>query len=388
MKYPIATDVAEHNAEAKAVWEAYRAGKPTRVPVMVSTNERCTLKDPIYNPRGLQYDQVFADPQLMLERQLEHQMWLRSQPWQDAEMGMPEKAWDTSPNFLNIYEAAWYGCPIVFITSQIPDSEPILSDEDSKRRLFDQGIPDPFNSPFARQTWAAYEHFLARRQEGWTWQGLPLGAIHPPLCGTDGPVTVACNLRGATEFLEDLACDPDYAEELMAYITEATITRIRAINDRVGHPQRWGSFWFADDSIQLISTQMYVDQVLPHHKKLVDAFSDGSPGGIHLCGNATRHFPTIRDELNVKAFDTGFPVDHGQLRRDLGQDVEIFGGPSVPFLCQATPDEVREETKRILQSGVMEGGRFVLREGNNLAPGTPCENLVAMHQTAREFGVY
>ncbi len=33
MKYPIATDVAEHNAEAKAVWEAYRARKPTRVPV-------------------------------------------------------------------------------------------------------------------------------------------------------------------------------------------------------------------------------------------------------------------------------------------------------------------------------------------------------------------
>lgn len=387
MAYPIARDVADHNAEAKAVWEAYRAGKPIRVPVMISTNERCTLKDPIYNPRGLQYDQVFADPQLMLERQLEHQMWIRSQPWQDSQLGMPEKAWDVSPNFLNIYEAAWYGCPIVFINDQIPDSEPILSDDDSKRKLFDQGIPDAFESPFGQQTWSAYEHFLKKKEEGWTWEGLPLGAIHPPLCGTDGPVTVACNIRGATQFLEDLADDPDYAWELMDFIVEATISRIRAINKRVGFVPK-GGYGFADDSVQLISTQMYRDQVLPHHKKLVSAFSDGSRGSIHLCGDATRHFPTIRDELNVYSFDTGFPVDHGKLRRDLGQEVEILGGPSVPFLCQSTPDQVREETKRILQSGIMEGGRFILREGNNLAPGTPSENLMAMYQAAKEFGVY
>lgn len=387
MAYPIAQDVADHNAEAKAVWEAYRAGKPVRVPVMISTNERCTLKDPIYNPRGLQYDQVFEDPQLMLERQLEHQMWIRSQPWQDSQLGLPAAGWDVSPNFLNIYEAAWYGCPIVFIDDQIPDSEPILSDDDSKRKLFDQGIPDAFDSPFARQTWSAYEHFLQKREEGWTWEGLPLGAIYPSLCGTDGPVTVACNLRGATQFLEDLACDPDYAAELMDYIIDATIYRIRAINDRVGFVHK-GGYGFADDSVQLISTQMYVEQVLPHHKKLVRAFSDGSRGSIHLCGNATRHFPTIRDELNVYSFDTGFPVDHGQLRRDLGPEVEILGGPSVPFLCQATPEQVREETKRILHSGIMEGGRFILREGNNLAPGTPSENLMAMFEAAKEFGVY
>lgn len=34
----------------------------------------------------------------------------------------------------------------------------------------------------------------------------------------------------------------------------------------------------------------------------------------------------------------------------------------------------------------MEGGQFVLREGNNLAPGTPLENTEALYHAGRQFG--
>jgi hypothetical protein len=36
----------------------------------------------------------------------------------------------------------------------------------------------------------------------------------------------------------------------------------------------------------------------------------------------------------------------------------------------------------------MKGGRFVLREANNLAPCTPVENITAMYEAGKEFGVY
>ena len=52
----------------------------------------------------------------------------------------------------------------------------------------------------------------------------------------------------------------------------------------------------------------------------------------------------------------------------------------------ANPAAVREEVRRILTSGVLAGGRFVLREGNNLAPHTPLENTEAMYRAGREFG--
>jgi uroporphyrinogen-III decarboxylase len=90
----------------------------------------------------------------------------------------------------------------------------------------------------------------------------------------------------------------------------------------------------------------------------------------------------------VQSFDTGFPVDHGWLREELGPDVRIKGGPHVEVLRTGTPAQIREETRRILQSGVMEGGKFVLREGNNLAPGTPEENVAAMYAACKEFGRY
>jgi len=206
--------------------------------------------------------------------------------------------------------------------------------------------------------------------------------------GTDGPLTVACNLRGASEFLTDLIEDTDYALQLLDYVTEATILRIRAYRKVLKMPATMPGWGFADDSLQLISTSFYREFIFPFHKRLVDAFAEGGPNGIHLCGDSTRHFPFLRDHLNMQSFDTGFPVDFAALRESVGPDVEILGGPSVPFLVAATPQETRAECQRILESGICQGGRFVLREGNNLAPGTSLDNLWAMWDAVHQFGNY
>ncbi len=51
-------------------------------------------------------------------------------------------------------------------------------------------------------------------------------------------------------------------------------------------------------------------------------------------------------------------------------------------------EQVHERTREILQSGIMKGGRFILREGNNLPPLVPEENLAAFYAAALEFGQY
>jgi uroporphyrinogen-III decarboxylase len=58
------------------------------------------------------------------------------------------------------------------------------------------------------------------------------------------------------------------------------------------------------------------------------------------------------------------------------------------FLGAATPGQVREEVRRILDTGIRGGGRFILREGNNLPPDVGLEQLWAMYDTVREFGRY
>ena len=380
-------DYDAHNREVKAVWDAYHAGKPIRVPVTLGLNVRYYLFSPWLNPKGIRFEEYYNDPNLMVETQLEFQHYVRHNLLFDAEMGMPKEAWPgVYVDFQNTYEASWFGCPVMFRDNQVPDTEPILTDG-NKRMLFDRGIPDPFTDGSMARNMRYYEHMLKKIKD-YSFMGLPVAGVSPTGLGTDGPFTAAASLRGATEICLDIYEDPEFVRELLDYITEATIVRIRAWRDKLGHEPKPACWGIADDSIQLLSCDAYNKLVLPCHKRLFEELAGPGPHSIHLCGDATRHFKTIRDELNVMAFDTGFPVDFGWLRKELGPEVQINGGPSVQFLMQHTPEEIREEVRRILSTGVMEGGKFVLREGNNVAPGIPEANLNAMYYAAKELGAY
>lgn len=392
MLTPATTDFSSHNAEVASVWNAFEARKPIRVPVMVWTNLRVTMNHPV-NRSGITWEEVFTDPEKMARRQIEHQYWVRHFLPQDREMGMPER-WHFDTDFQNVYEAAWFGCPVVYDGSLTPDTKPILTDE-NKADFLKKPIPDPFDGPFLERVWRFHELFQKWEAEGREFGGEDWGFDPRPIetgvlsgIGTDGPMTVACNIRGATEFCIDLLEDPAFADDLLAKITEATIVRLKAFRKRLGLPAKTEGFSFADDSIAMISTDTVRERLGPCYRRLIDELSNGGPGFVHLCGDATRHFPMLHREFNIWTFDTGFPVDFGWLRRELGPDVLIQGGPPVPFLKEATPDQVRQRVKEILESGIMEGGRFILREGNNLPPGVPMENLWAMYEAGVEFGHY
>jgi len=382
------TDYDAHNAEVLEVWAAYRNGNPIRVPMVLGINSRFTMFNPAANSKAISFERYLSDPQVMLERQLENSEWLRLNVPQDAEMGLPKHGWDMHVDFQNTYEAGWLGSELRFYADQVPDTEPILSNDATKTALFDKGIPDPFSGGLMQRNWEFYDYFQAQNAYCYTYRGLPIAAVSPALLGTDGPMTVACNLRGATEFLTDLLAEPEYALKLLDFVTEAAIQRITAYRKRLGQPLKTPGWGFADDSIQLISTDLYQEMIFPFHKRLVDTFSEGGPNSIHLCGDATRHFPYLRDHLNMQSFDTGFPVDFTRLRDELGPQVEVYGGPSVPFLMAASPEETAAETRRVLDSGIRNGQRFVLREGNNLAPEIPLENVWAMYETNRQYGKY
>lgn len=382
------TDFEAHNAEVRATWDAYRAGRPTRAPVIFGINPRFTMWMPEANPTHITFQRYFDDPDLMAQRQIEHAYWVCHHVPQDVEMGLPKNGWSVYVDFQNSYEALWFGCGLHFYDDQVPDTRPILTD-DNKRVLFDRGLPDPFTSGWMPRNWDFYERLKRKQESGWTMYGLPIVSVSPTGGGTDGPMTVCCNLRGAAEFATDLLADPDYAHELLNYVTEGTIARLQAYRRHFGQPERTASWGFADDSIELLSLATYQEMVFPYHKRLVEAMAEpGARVGIHLCGNAQRHFAFLKESLNVLSFDTGYPFDFAEFRRELGPDVEVYGGPSVPLLRFGSPEGVRAEVTRVLESGIMEGGRFVLREGNNLAPGTPVENLEVMYETAKRVGRY
>lgn len=375
-------DYAAHNERVREVWESYHSGTPIRTPMILGVNIRCFFADQSANIESMDFERYSTDPAVMFDYQLRFWEWLRLTLPQDAEMGYPQDGWSISVDLQNYYEAAWLGCEVHYREGQVPDTEPMLAG-DKKHRIFDTGIPGPFDG-LMQKNLRYYEAFR-EMADGYLRHDLPVMEVYPSGLGTDGPLTVATSLRGS-ELYTDFYEDPDYVKELLDLITEATIVRIKAWRRFLSQPEKSPAFGFADDSIQLISEKAYRELVLPCHRRLVEELGQGERGSIHLCGDATRHFKTIRDELNVYSFDTGFPVDFAALREELGPETEILGGPRVEFLRTATTDQVREEVLRILNSGILQGGRFVLREGNNLAPGTPVDNIRAMYDAVCEHG--
>ncbi len=378
-------DYAAHNQEVRSVWAAYHAGRPARVPVIVECSPRFLLCDPAYNPDPQAFQRYIDDPDVMWDWQLRWEEFRRERIAVDHEMGLPSEAWDISLDWQNIFDALEFGCQPAYPAWGPPLAHPCLSDDDKWRPL-DKGVPDPAAGVMAVAA-DHYEHMLQRaaREE---YRGRPV-RVHPgPLVNSDGIFTAACVIRGPADFCLDVATDPEYARQLLSYITEAQLGRIRYWRRELGLPERTGRMFVADDDIMLLSGPTYRELVLPFHKRLYGELTDpDTPNLLHLCGNAMHLFPIVTRELRCDAVDTGFPVDFGRLRRDLGPETEIRGGPHVGLLLSGTPQEVRDETRRILATGVKEG-RFVLRDGNDLAPRTPLSNITAMYEAGKEWGRY
>jgi len=376
-------DFKAHNEEAKEMWRCFNEGKPYRIPITFGINERIILLDTKLNKKKITFKDYMTNNETAFEVQQDFHYYVRHNIISDNGVGIPEDGWDFHIDLMNIYEAAWLGAPIIYYDDQVPDTEPILTD-DKKNLLFDKGIPDPFSGILGHHltTW----EYFNKRAKDFTFHGKPIKSIISWTEFTDGPFTAASNLRGATEILTDMYEDPEYVHRLLSFLTEAIIARLKAWWPVLGKPVRPDMLKLADDSVQNISIDMYKEFVLPQHKRIVDELGGKGPNMMHLCGNALKHFVALKDELNVGAFDTGFPVDFKLMRDSLGKDALIQGGPSVQLLVNGTSEAVYEETKKILTSGVLEGGKFILREANNLAPMTPIENIEAMYRAGRDFG--
>jgi uroporphyrinogen-III decarboxylase len=377
-------DFSRHNEEVKKVWDAYRAGRPVRVPLLLTANTRTWLLDPALNRAGISWKAFVSDPELMFETQLKFREYLAFHIPQDVEMGLPAQGWSVFVEFHNVVEEAWLGSPLRYPENQVSVSVPAFAGE-RKWAVFERGFPGPFDDIFGRMR-EFYEHFQEKARS-FEYLGRPISVLPPTALGTDGPLTIANGVRGP-EIFEDLLNDEAYYHRLMDFITEATIRRIRAWREALHLDPRPRNGFFADDAVQFLSLQTYREKVLPyHHRLLAELFGEG-PHAMHLCGNVQRHLPVIAWELNVNSFDTGFPIRWETLRDEVGEGVEILGGVTVMDLLACRPAEIRAKARQILESGIKRGGRFILKEANNLAPCTPPENIAAMYEAVKMWGRY
>lgn len=378
----------EHNEEVRKVWKTFEEGNPVRIPMIAGTSARYFVLDPHINTRKASFQEYTENPDLMFEMQAEFDRYKRFYIAGDHMMGYPEEegGWLVNIDFQNYSEAAWFGCEVKYPKDESPYPAHFLN-EDNKEMLFEKGIPDPFGGIYAMGK-EYYERFQERKKD-YILDGYPVAHIGDPFIFTDGPFTLACDLFGAAEACILLCEEPEYMHQLFDYITESVIQRIKAWRKYLGKPEISETFSFADDSIMLLSQEMYREFILPYHKKLLKGVSTmEKPGMVHLCGDSTRHFKLITEEMNINAFDTGYPVAHGKLVKELGPDIQINGGPTVELLRKGTKEQIQNEAKRIIEEVKPYTKKFVLRDANNMAPRTPLENIAALHEATKLYGRY
>ncbi len=378
------------NEQKKAVWDAYHARQPVRVPLRWSVNPRIILLNPQLNPEQFTFEQYCKDPLILMKVQSRFQEYLATtlNNTCDSSTELPEK-WSFGVDNQNTYDGAYFGAPVRFEPDNCPSNVPCMKEDDIDE-FMKRDFSRPLENPWIKDR-LAFHAELTKAAKDFVHAGRK-GVVSPFNLGFDGPLTIASVLMGEDIFAL-LGTEPEKAVQFMRKMIEAVLIRNKALCEYFGEKWTKGdSGGMADDSIQLISTSMYEEYILPLHEFWYSSTSNATPSSkkrsVHLCGDVSRHIPVIVKQLGVYSFDTGFPIDHGALRKAIGPEVEISGGPHVALLRNGKPEECFELAKKILQSGIKDGGRFILQEGNNLPPCCPLENLSAVYEACLEFGNY
>ena len=88
-------------------------------------------------------------------------------------------------------------------------------------------------------------------------------------------------------------------------------------------------------------------------------------------------------QLSAKGMD---PV---MLKKQFGNELSFWGAgcDTQSILPNGTPQEVRDEVRRRIEQ-LAPGGGFVFNQVHNIQPDVPVENILAMYEAVREYGLY
>jgi uroporphyrinogen decarboxylase len=204
------------------------------------------------------------------------------------------------------------------------------------------------------------------------------------------------SLRGWDTFLLDLLINRAFAEALMDRLVQANIERFERYADTVG--RYVDVIQFEDDlgmqDRPLLRPELYRQVVKPYHARLF-RYARSRCDAYLLLHTDGAVAPFIPDFIDM-GIDIVNPVqvsaagmDTSVLKREFGDDIVFWGGgcDSQRILPFGTPQEVADEVKRRIDD-LAPGGGFVFAPIHNIQSEVPPENVVAMFQAARDYGVY
>jgi uroporphyrinogen decarboxylase len=210
------------------------------------------------------------------------------------------------------------------------------------------------------------------------------------IVGNGNPFETTWYMRGFEQIFMDLVTDPELVHGIMERVTEFYIEHFQRI--LVAAKGQVDLVFTADDiggqNGLLMSLEMWEQFIKPYHKRLNAAIHEQRAKVIyHTDGGVMDAVAGLIDMgidvLQALQFDAA-GMDPAKLKANFGDRLCFEGGVSVqktlPF---GTPDQVREEVKRLIATLSQDGG-YILGPSHMIQAGTPPENIHAMFEAARD----
>lgn len=205
----------------------------------------------------------------------------------------------------------------------------------------------------------------------------------PVFAGMIGPFSLGARLLDVSEIMMDCYDDPDMVHLVLEKATEFLIAYGTAYKNAGAH-----GIIMAEPVAGLLSPSLEEEFAAPYVKKIIDALQDDNFLVIyHNCGGNVLSMTDSILSLNAAAYHFGNAIDMKTMLDKVPSDIVTMGNVDpAAVLCFGTPDDVRKETLKLLQtcSGYP---NFVISSGCDIPPHTPWENINAFFETVDQYYV-
>ena len=215
---------------------------------------------------------------------------------------------------------------------------------------------------------AEYQEIIDTREDRFTAPGIGFSMFER-----------AWSLCGIENILVYMIEEPTFVHELLDAICDYNIKIINIANE---YP--FDGFYFGDDWGQqrglIMGQKFWREFIKPRMKRMYEqARKNGRFVMQHSCGDNMELFPDLI-EIGLSCYQTFQPeiYDIKKVKTEFGKDLSFWGGISTQqLLVNATPDEVKRETVRIMQT-MCAGGGYIAAPTHAIPGDVSPENIFAM----------
>jgi uroporphyrinogen decarboxylase len=280
-------------------------------------------------------------------------------------------------------EAEALGQKMIYSDNAIPEvnrGDPLINSSKDLARL---KIPNPYKNgrmPFVLRANQIYKDITG---------------ITPNLTCC-GPLTLAFQIRGYEQFILDMKENPNFAHELLRFITEEVLAPwIRTLNKEVG-----GSFLVAGveawSSLPLVTLEILEQFLVPYAKRLREICGEVEVPIIGLWGESYLRDPirflNLKIALNCNRELYGFDPDVNKLGPEIykrvanERNIPLRLGFDANLICKGPLIEIIDRVKYYIRVGAPNGRFYFFL--NAIPMETPPEYVHAIVTAVHNLGKY